>query len=534
VALDPSIALGIRPPEFQNPMQTLGSLMQLRAQQQQLQSNSLQMQQQERAIRDEQAIRGAIQRRARPGALPDYDSAAADLDAAGFGTAAVKLRDGIFEQRKKTAEGLKTQFENSETRLKLASQIAQGIGDEGSFQRGKKAIAGLLGEDLASQLGDAYDPKRMTEVVSWGRTASDELSAQRNAVEAANKALELTMTSARDAEAAKKNAPEIAANWLKAGSQVFSVARNQEDWTKARTAADRLGMPASILDRFGPQWSPEAQQQAATLGITTEKRAELAGQAEGRAQTAAYQRGQLALGAERIGIARKQLAAAQTQPEAMGPVADMVLDNPDLLKDFTPKERGKILTHIATQRDGAMPNKRRESLLSMLDATDATISQLETGSGMSGAVGAKGPASLFGYRDEPMAGTAAADYTSYFNTLKSQLTLPRMEMMRGLGAMSEREFKTLGDSATALNRSMSEKAFKSELTKVKETLGAVRLRLQGAVTPTNTAPGSPGSTVPLLPSSSGTVKMRAPTGQMMDVPAGEVGHYKARGAQVVP
>lgn len=525
MAIDPSIPLGIKAPEFRGVGTTLGSLMQMQAQQQQLRANALQVQGQERAMRDDAAIRTAIARRSRPGALPDFDGAAADLDAQGFGPAAMTLRENVFKQRKAAADGLKAQFETSETRLKLASQIAQGISDEGSFQRGKRAIAGLLGDDLAAQLGDTYDPKRMGEVTAWGRTASDQLTAQKNAVDSANKALELTQASARDADARAKNAPEIMANWLRAGSQVFSIAQNQDDWDRAMGASDRLGMPTEIKARFGPTFSPDAVKAAAAIGIDPGQRAQ-------QEETARHNRVTEGQGAARIGLLRKQLAQSQTQPEAMGPVADMVLQNPDLLKDFTPKERGKILTHIATNNQGELPNKRRESMLSMLDATDQTIAQLETMPGMTGAVGAKGPASAFGWLERPMAGTAAGDYRSYIDTLKSQLTLPRMELMRGLGAMSEKEFKTLGDSATALSHDMSEKAFTTELGRIKSTLSGVRERLIGATTPTNTAPGSPGSRVPIV-SGGGTVKMRAPTGQTMDVPADQVEHYKARGAQVI-
>lgn len=151
--------------------------------------------------------------------------------------------------------------------------------------------------------------------------------------------------------------------------------------------------------------------------------------------------------------------------------------------------------------------------------------------GGTGAVGAKGPASLFGYLDKPMAGTAAADYVSYIDTLKSQLTLPKMEFFKGLGAMSDREFKTLGDSITALNRNMSESTFKKELASVKTTLGAVRARLGGATTPTNDVVGSPGSRVPV---NTGAVQMVAPDGRPLTVPADQVDEAMRRGAKVVP
>lgn len=118
----------------------------------------------------------------------------------------------------------------------------------------------------------------------------------------------------------------------------------------------------------------------------------------------------------------------------------------------------------------------------MLDSSLTTIRRLKEAPGMSGAVGAKGPTSLFGLMGKPMAGSDASNYVSHIEALKSQLTLPRMEMMRGLGAMSDREFKTLSDSATALNRDMSEAEFMRELGHIETALGAVRARMGGGGT----------------------------------------------------
>lgn len=191
------------------------------------------------------------------------------------------------------------------------------------------------------------------------------------------------------------------------------------------------------------------------------------------------------------GIARSRVGGAGAKTtEQLDAISEMVLQNPDLLKDFTPTDRSRILGHIATNKDGALPNKRAESMRSMLDTSLTTIEKLKKMPGMAGAVGAKGPMSLFGLLEKPAAGSEAADYASHVDTLKSQLTLPRMEMMRGLGAMSDREFKTLSDSATALNRDMSETEFARELANIETALAGVRERLGVAGAPG--AGGDPG------------------------------------------
>lgn len=185
------------------------------------------------------------------------------------------------------------------------------------------------------------------------------------------------------------------------------------------------------------------------------------------------------------GIAGQKAAGASGMNDPqLGALSEMVLNNPDLLDKMTPTDRTKVLKHIATAKDGAFPNKRAESMRSMLDATDKTVQQLRTMKGRGGAVGAPAlddPGSwtrLMG-RD-PMAGSDAANYTAAIDQLKSQLTLPRMEMMRGLGAMSEKEFETLTRSATSLGTDLSEEQFAQELENIASTLTAARQRLDGS------------------------------------------------------
>lgn len=117
------------------------------------------------------------------------------------------------------------------------------------------------------------------------------------------------------------------------------------------------------------------------------------------------------------------------------------------------------------------------SQATMIDKALDTIGQLEkdTGwfSGQAQAVGFKGPVGTF---TGPLPGTAAADYTAYINQLKSALTLPNLSMMRGLGAMSDREFNTVSSAVTSLSPDMSETAFNQELAKIKEGLLSAQAR----------------------------------------------------------
>lgn len=114
---------------------------------------------------------------------------------------------------------------------------------------------------------------------------------------------------------------------------------------------------------------------------------------------------------------------------------------------------------------------------SAIDDALSTISVLKNSAGKSGAVGAKGATSLYGILDKPMGGTESSDFAAYFDALKAQLVLPKLQMLRGLGAMSDREFATLSSAATALNRDMTEESFDRELSKIEQSLASTKERL---------------------------------------------------------
>lgn len=132
-----------------------------------------------------------------------------------------------------------------------------------------------------------------------------------------------------------------------------------------------------------------------------------------------------------------------------------------------------------------------------IDEALATIGQLKEGASdgvpffrsQSGAVGFKGPlGSIVG----PLAGSDTANYIAKFDALKSQLILPKLQLLRGLGAMSDREFSTLSSAATSLSRDMSEKEFNAELARIENGLRTAKARI---LTGSKAGPLQQGTTV---------------------------------------
>jgi hypothetical protein len=175
-------------------------------------------------------------------------------------------------------------------------------------------------------------------------------------------------------------------------------------------------------------------------------------------------------------------------------ISDMVLQNPDLLDKMTPTDRTRVMGHIATTKEGALPNKRRDSARAMLEEAQRTIKQLKTMKGREGAVGMPAltdPGSwprLFGADAAP--GSDAANYATYLETLGSQLTLPRLDVMKGAGALSDADVKMLKGSASSLSSRLSDPQFLSELDNVDTAVASALQRMgSGGGAPGGSDPG---------------------------------------------
>lgn len=123
------------------------------------------------------------------------------------------------------------------------------------------------------------------------------------------------------------------------------------------------------------------------------------------------------------------------------------------------------------------------------------IGELEKASGVRGIFGAPqltSPGSwvrLVGM--DPIAGSDAADAKVKLDRLLSLITLPELQNMRGLGAMSDREFATISKAATTLSTKMSDRAAANELARLKQAFEAMRAGQAG--TPVGDIGGASGN-----------------------------------------
>ena len=138
-------------------------------------------------------------------------------------------------------------------------------------------------------------------------------------------------------------------------------------------------------------------------------------------------------------------------------------------------------------------NSSKQQIDNALGATKDVKDKIAKSEGFKGAVGASvkkffGSIPLIGGffgGPEAAPGSQRAGFEATVNRLKSSLTLPALEQMRGLGAMSEVEFNTVANSVAGLNFNMSEKDFSKEVTRINTTLTLSKARNQALVDATN-------------------------------------------------
>src|SRR4029453_9988165 len=217
--------------------------------------------------------------------------------------AALDFESKIAEQQKHAWDALKSQTETEAKQLQVGLQILPGVHDERTFQIARRRLA-AIDPDVADLLGETFDPARRDQVLQLGLTAKEALDTRREGLKAFN-----------TGEAGRGLATFL------------STAQHQQDWDAGLAAARAAGVPDTVIAQFGPQFSPEAKARAAELGITPEKRVELAGSAATRAQTERHQTVLEQQGAERgaQGAERGASARRNAQPAAAsGPLPPRV------------------------------------------------------------------------------------------------------------------------------------------------------------------------------------------------------------------
>lgn len=303
-SIDPRIALGTQLPQpGRSPFQTLGALAQLDERRQLGQQRDLMNEQRRRALDDDYAIQETLSRTGNP------DTAIEELYKNGRPDAAGALGKQIYEWRKTKAEQIKLETGNAHEKLKLATQVAQGITDQGSFDMGRRAINALLtpvlGQDITEQFGTEYDPERIKQLTAWGTERTQFLKQQQDAIANADKAIELGRNLNADIDKRAEQRMKADEYWSKAASGYLSTARSQEQWDAFQKMLSMGGASPTTLARFGNEYSPEAVSRATKLGMSPKD-----------VEDVKHQKVTESQGQKNINLRKREIDARETDAEA--------------------------------------------------------------------------------------------------------------------------------------------------------------------------------------------------------------------------
>ncbi len=114
-------------------------------------------------------------------------------------------------------------------------------------------------------------------------------------------------------------------------------------------------------------------------------------------------------------------------------------------------------------------NSTTDILKTTKTSLDELNSMVTNNNGFTAAVGLKGIMSnplgslSFGAFGKPIPGSPAADFDAKLTQAKNDVILPNLNLLHGLGRVTDREFQALSSAVTALSTDQSETAFKASL-----------------------------------------------------------------------
>jgi hypothetical protein len=158
-----------------------------------------------------------------------------------------------------------------------------------------------------------------------------------------------------------------------------------------------------------------------------------------------------------------------TDITGLTPEARQILNNPSLLEHYTPTEKGRILNEIARAGGAAQTVAQESSLRVARNALEIAQELKEMKYGLRQAAGVTGPLYL-------IPGSPGRQFLHKMDTLRARLTLPYLEFARGLGRMSQEQFRALEAASSVFGargeglRDLSNAAVRRELDKVIDNL----------------------------------------------------------------
>lgn len=125
---------------------------------------------------------------------------------------------------------------------------------------------------------------------------------------------------------------------------------------------------------------------------------------------------------------------------------------------------------------GATAQRDLPNAVAGAEQTVGIIDKMLSHPGLSSAVGAKGPAMLFGALDSPIAGTEAADFMALRDQLGGKQFLEAFESLKGGGQITQVEGEKATNAIARMQTAQSEKAFREAASEFRAVVEAAKNR----------------------------------------------------------
>lgn len=172
MAIDPSIALGVKPVQIESPVNQLAQLLQVQSAQQQNQLGQMKLDEHRRGVERTNRLQAMLGSFA-PDAKADDQVGA--LTRGGFLPEARSLAESSAKVAADKRAAEKAELESHLKKFEVAGQIMNGVKDQATWDRAREQTAQVFGQEAAAQMPAVYDPAQIEQRRMQALSVKDQL-----------------------------------------------------------------------------------------------------------------------------------------------------------------------------------------------------------------------------------------------------------------------------------------------------------------------------------------------------------------------
>lgn len=190
MAIDASIALQAKLPQFDNPLAQLAQVSQIQNYQNQNRLADLAFGEKQREMEQANALSDAYRNALAPDGTIDRNKLYSSAASAGLGAKLPAIQKGFADQDKAAADAFKQKLENGIKEIEFGAQVFSGVRDQASYDAARQHVAQVLGPERAAQMPAVYDPATIQANRMKALAVKDQLAEQWKALEFGQKEAE--------------------------------------------------------------------------------------------------------------------------------------------------------------------------------------------------------------------------------------------------------------------------------------------------------------------------------------------------------